>query len=138
MTHSDKQNYTDAFLLYFDTNVRKKREAESSVYLAPPILLGLAWLGLDGLGLIWICSALLRYVHCRTIGAPNASREQRIVEPANRMQGGTLTSLFDLPGASRSSPAPRLGARARLRGAPGQGPRQRTRYEPLMTFSIAR
>jgi hypothetical protein len=28
---------------YFATNVRKKCEAESGVYLAPPILLGFIW-----------------------------------------------------------------------------------------------
>jgi hypothetical protein len=39
-------------LAYFATIVRKKRGAESSVYLAPPILLGFIWFCLDLFGRI--------------------------------------------------------------------------------------
>ena len=43
---------------YFATNVRKKREAESGVYLTPPILLGFIWSGLVCLGFVWTDFAL--------------------------------------------------------------------------------
>jgi hypothetical protein len=43
--NSDEQKYTLRILAYFATNVRKKREAESSAFLAPPILLGSVWFG---------------------------------------------------------------------------------------------
>jgi hypothetical protein len=38
MDKSDGHNYKTEILLHFATNVRKKREADSSVFLAPPQL----------------------------------------------------------------------------------------------------